>query len=254
MYIFGVGNLYGVPLTDANGNAIANPTPRQFGTLQSIKGDLSFDEKTLFGAYSYPVAFGRGKAKTTFTADIANFDILAMGALYFGQTPSAALLGVSDNEPHQVPAVTTYTVIVAPPNTGVFSNNLGVRYASTGIALTVVAAGSEAAGKYSFNAGTGTYTFAVADASANILISYEYTASSTTAYEMVIANQLMGTAPSFQTELSVPYNGHQLIVKLNNCVSSGLSLPFKNEDFSINQFKWTALVDASGNLGTIAVR
>jgi hypothetical protein len=252
MILFGTGSLYGVPLTDATGAIIANPTPRQFGVLQGVKGDLSFDAKTLYGAYSYPVAFGRGKAKTDFSADSADFDLQAYAALFFGITPTAGILSVVDNFAASVPpAAGPYTIVVAPPNAGTYSNNLGVRYASTGIALTRVAT-SPAAGQYSVAAGT--YTFAAADAGAAVLVSYEYTATSTTQYELAIANPLMGQAPSFQATLSIPYNGRQLVVKLNNCVSSKMSLPFKNEDFPTQSLDFTALADASGFLGTLAVR
>jgi hypothetical protein len=252
MKIFGVGTLYGVPLTDATGAIIANPTPRQFGVLQKVKGELSFDQKLLHGAYSYPVAFGRGKAKTDFTASYAEFDVQALGALFFGVTPTTGILSIQDNEPHTVPANPgPYTVTVAPPNSGTFSGDLGVKYQSTGIALTCVAS-TPAAGQYSVN--NGTYTFAAADAGAALQISYEYTATSTTQYEIAMANPLMGQSPTFRTEISIPYNGRQLVVRLNNCTSSKLSLPLTNEDFSVQDFGFTGLADASGYLGTIAVK
>ena len=57
---FGTGILYGIPLTDAAGNAISNGTPVQFGQLQDIAIDLSFDEKMLYGASQFPIAVGRG--------------------------------------------------------------------------------------------------------------------------------------------------------------------------------------------------
>jgi hypothetical protein len=43
-------------------------------------------------------------------------------------------------------------------------------------------------------------------------------------------------------------------MKLNNCVSSKLSLPFKNEDFAIQEFDFTALADSGGTIGTFGVR
>jgi hypothetical protein len=42
-------------------------------------------------------------------------------------------------------------------------------------------------------------------------------------------------------------------LKLNNCVGSKISLPFKNEDFSVQEFDFMALADASNNIGTISL-
>lgn len=252
MIVFGVGTLYGVPLTTNTGAAVANPTPVQFGVLQDASGDLSFDEKTLYGAYEMPVAFGRGKGKFNFKAKAANISAAAFGSLFFGITPTAGIQATADNEAHAVPT-TPYQVTITPPSSGVFATDLGVLYAATGIALTRVASGP-AAGQYSVNTGTGVYTFAAADTGANVLISYEYTATSTSTYKIPFANVLMGSAPTFIAELSLPYNGHQLNIHLNNCVSSKLSLPFKNEDFSVQEFDFMALADAGNNIGTLSIQ
>ena len=251
MLVFGVGTLYGVPLTDATGAAIANPTPVQFGVLQEASADLSFDEKTLYGAYQFPVAFGRGKGKFSFKAKSADFDAKAIASLFFGNTVTAGIRAVVDNVAGTVPGVSAYTVTPTVPGSGTWATDLGVRYASTGIPLTRVAS-APAAGQYSVAAGV--YTFAAADANANVLISYEYTATSTTQFQVPITNQLMGQAPSFQAQLSLPYAGKQLTLKMNNCVSSKLTLPFKNEDFSVSEFDFMALADASGTIGTVSIK
>lgn len=250
MYVFGTGTLYGVPLTDAAGTAIANPTPVQFGTLQEAMGDLSFDEKTLYGAYQFPVAFGRGKAKFEFKAKFADIEAKALASIFFGLSTTAGIRSTVDNFQAAIPG-TPYQVTVTPPSSGTWVTDLGVRYASTGIALTRVAS-APSAGQYSVAAGV--YTFAAADTATNVLISYEYTATSTTQFQIPISNQLMGQAPSFQCQLALPYEGKQLTIKLNKCVSSKLSLPFKNEDFAIPDFNWTALADSSNNVGTLSIR
>lgn len=251
MIVFGTGNLYGIPLTDASGTAVANPTPVQFGVLQEVAADLSFDEKMLYGAYQFPVAFGRGKGKLTFKAKMADISAQAFASLFFGNTATAGIRAIVDNFAASVPAVSTYTITVTPPSSGTWATDLGVRYSSTGIALTRVAS-APTLGQYTVAAGV--YTFATADASAAVLISYEYTATSTSQYQVALTNQLMGQAPTFQAQVSLPYNGKQMSLKLNNCVSSKLSLPFKNEDFSVQEFDWTALADASGNVGTISLK
>jgi hypothetical protein len=63
LYGFGAGALWGTPLTDAFGAAIANPTPLLFGVLQDVSVDISADVKELYGQNSFPEAVARGKTK-----------------------------------------------------------------------------------------------------------------------------------------------------------------------------------------------
>lgn len=247
MIVFGVGYLYGVPLTTGSGAAISNPTPAQVAVLQDVASDMSFDEKTLYGANQFPVAFGRGKGKFTFKAKAANFSAQALGSLFFGTAPTAGIQATSDSESHAFAA----TVTITPPASGTYANDLGVVYATTGIALTRVAS-APAVGSYAVNIGTGVYTFNAAEVGTG-LFSYEYTATSTTAQKFTLTNQLMGYAPTFYAELSLPYSGHQLNLHLNSCVSSKLSLPFKNDDFSIQEWDFMALADATNSLGVWSI-
>lgn len=250
MIIFGVGTLYGVPLTDAAGAAIANPTPVQFGVLQEVQSELSFDEKFLHGAYSFPADFGRGKGKFSFKAKAADLDALALGSLFFGSNPVAAIAAIVDNVSAVIPG-TPYQVTPTVPGSGTWVRDLGVRYLSTGIPLRRVAS-APTAGQYSVAAGV--YTFAAADTASTVIISFEYSATSTTQYRIDISNTLMGYAPSFIAELSVPYKGKQLTLKMNNCISSKLGLPLKNEDYSIQDFDFQAIADASNSLGYMSVK
>jgi hypothetical protein len=249
MIIFGVGTMYGTPLTNAAGVAVTNPLTSQMGVLQEVQGDFSFDEKTLYGAYQDPVAFGRGKGKKTFKAKVANLSAQAIGNLFFGIPPTAGIQATSDNEAH----TGATTITIAPPSSGTYLNDLGVVYATTGIPLTPVTSGP-AVGQYSVNTSTGVYTFNASDVGAALLISYEYTATSTSAYKIGISNQLMGYAPTVKVELSLPFNGHQANIHLNQCIFSKLTLPFKNEDFSVQEMDWTCIADASGNIGTYSLQ
>jgi len=248
MIIFGVGTMYGVPLSDASGAAISNPTPVKLGVLQEVQGDMSFDEKTLYGANQFPLAFGRGKGKFTFKAKAADFSAQALGSLFFGASSSAGIQATVDGESHA--AATTITI--TPPASGTYTTDYGVLYSATGLPLTRVAS-APSVGQYSVNTGTGVYTFNASEVG-TLLISYEYTATSTSAAKFNITNQLMGYAPTFQAELSLPFNGHQYNLKLLNCVSSKITLPFKNEDFSVQEFDFTALDNGSGSLGVWSLK
>lgn len=247
MYNFGVGTLFAVPTADATGAAIANGTPVQFGTVQDISGDISFEEKLLYGQNQFPVAVARGKGKIQFKAKSAGIFGSILGDLLLGTGSSAGIKRVYPNFPAAVPGVSAYTITIAPPSSGTFSNDLGVINASTGKPMTKVAS-APSAGQYSVS-NLGVYTFAAADANLAVLISYEYTATSTSAKYGNITNQLMGYTPSFKMALSTSYQGKNFGLVLNQVSSAKLSLPFKNDDFTIPEFEMSAYSDAAGNVG-----
>lgn len=250
---FGTGILYGVATADATGAAVSNPTPVQFGTLQDISGDISFESKMLYGSYQFPIAVGRGKGKLEFKAKNANLNAAIVGDLLFGLPKTAGIKDVYPNFATAVPASTPWTVTIAPPNSGTYVNDLGVLNASTGLPLTRVASGPTT-GQYSVNTSTGVYTFASADANMAVLISYEYSATSATGPKYIsLTNQLMGYAPTFKAGLDLSFSGKNFTLMLNNCVSSKLSLPFKNDDFSVPEFAFSAFADAAGNIGYMAL-
>jgi hypothetical protein len=85
MYVFGSGALIATPTADALGNAIANPSPVEFGTLQDVSLDVSFDTKTLYGTLQFPVAAGRGKGKVQAKAKAARVNAMLFNAVMFGQ-------------------------------------------------------------------------------------------------------------------------------------------------------------------------
>lgn len=247
---FGAGILYATQTADATGAAVANAsaTPVQFGTLQDISGDMSFEEKLLYGSYQLPIAVGRGKGKFNFKAKQAAINGSILGDLFFGTGSSAGIKNVVDNFAAAVPGSVAYTITIAPPSTGTYAKDLGVISASTGLPFKKVASGV-ATGQYSVNETTGVYTFASADANAAVLISYEYTATSTSAKYGTISNQLMGYAPTFSARLHMTFQGKPFTLALNACVASKFSLPMKNDDFTIPEFDFSAFVDGTGNIG-----
>ncbi|MDR3414215.1 MAG: hypothetical protein P4L87_25185 [Formivibrio sp.] len=246
MINFGSGILFAVPTADSTGAAIANATPVQFGNLQDISVDISFEEKLLYGGKKFPIAFGQGKGKIGVKAKSATINGSIFGDLFLGTGSTAGIKGIVQNFPAAVPASTPYTLTIAPPNTGTFTNDLGVLNTATGLPLKRVAS-APTAGQYSVSAGV--YTFAAADSGNAVLISYEYTATSTTAKNGTITNQLMGYAPSVKMYLTNQYGGNGLNLVLNACTASKLSMPFKNDDFSINELDFSAFADASGSIG-----
>jgi hypothetical protein len=105
------------------------------------------------------------------------------------------------------------------------------------------------AGQYSVAAGV--YTFAAADTGKAVVISFQYTATSTTSRKMTVANIPMGYAPTFRMDFFVAQNGEPLIVSANACLSTKLSLATKLDDFMLPDFEFSIFADPSGNVLTI---
>lgn len=251
MINFGVGKLIAVPTNLADGTAIANPTPVLLGTMQDVSLDLSVELKTLYGSKRYPIAVGQGKGKTSIKAKYAEIDGGILGALFFGKTDSAGIKAAVFDSAGTIPATPgPYTLTVAPPSSGTFVSDLGVMLASTGAQMDRVASGP-ATGQYSVSA-AGVYTFASADQGKAVKISYEYSAASG-GKVWTITNETMGYTPSFTLLLQNGYQGKNLVVKLNRCVSGKLALPLKNDDFAIYDFDAEAFADSNNELGYICL-
>ncbi len=247
--IFGSGVLWGTPLTDYTGAAIANPTPVQFGVAQEIGLDITFDTKTLYGQQQFPVAVGRGKAKISGKVKGAQVNGALFNSLLFGQTLSSGIVSdVYDTVGAAVPA-TPFTITPTVPGSGVWSEDLGVRN-SSGVPMTRVAS-TPTTGQYSVAAGV--YTFAAADTLQMVYISFQYTATSTAAKKSTLINPLLGYAPSFKANIYLPFNGKSMIWTLNNCVANKISMATKLDDFMIPDFGFDAFADASGNVLTYAL-
>jgi hypothetical protein len=249
---FGAGALWGTR-TDVTGSGIG---PDQFGILQDVQIDWDWTTRELWGQFQFPVDIARGQGKITGKAKFARIFGAIFGDLFFGQTPAAGQLTVSENEAATVPATTPFTVTVA--NAANYVDDLGVFYAagaSAGNRFTRVTTPS-AAGQYSVNLTTGIYTFAAADAGAALLVSYLYTISST-GKKLVLTNQFMGSTPTFKatfytakTTQSAPAG---LTLVLNACTASKLSMPTKIDDYEIQEFDFSAFADPTGTIGTLSV-
>ncbi len=219
--------------------------PIQFGTLQDVSVDFSFSVKQLMGQYQFPVAVARGAGKISGKAKFANIDGPVLNQLFFGSAPSTGQTLWSYNEGATVGAASPYSATVA--NAASFDENLGVAYASSGLQLAQVTS-SPTQGQYSVAAGV--YTFNSADAGKAVLITYSYT-QSVTGSKAVIANKLMGVAPTFQIDFyqtNPNVAGAQWSLRLYSCISSKLTLASKLEDFTIPEMDFEAFANASNNV------
>jgi hypothetical protein len=238
MYSFGSGVLLGTR-TD-----IANATPVNFGLIQDVTIEETATVKELIGQYQRPVAMARGTIKTTGKAKVARISGLAFANLYYGVTPVAGQLATSFAESGIVAATSPYTYTVL--NAATVVDDDGVLYATTGLPLIKVAS-APAEGQYSVS--SGVYTFNSGDAGKNILVNYTYTISST-GQKFTVANQLLGTTPTFQALFYTTFQNLAVCLKLNNCTASKLSFQTKLEDFTLPEFDFSCFADSSGNVMT----
>jgi|ERR1700674_194401 len=249
---FGAGALWG-SRTDVTGSGIS---PEQFGIMQDVQIDWDWTVKELWGQYQMPVDIARGQGKIAGKAKFARIFGAIYGSLFFGQTPVAGQLTVSENEAATVPASTPWQVTVT--NAANYVDDLGVYYATganAGNRFTRVTTPSTA-GQYSVNLATGIYTFSTADANAAVLISYLYNISAG-GRKLVLTNQFMGYTPTFKatfyTTKTTQGTPAGLALVLNACTANKLSLPTKIDDYLIQEMDFMAFADATGAIGTLSV-
>ena len=63
----------------------------------------------------------------------------------------------------------------------------------------------------------------------------------------------MGYTPAFTLLLQNQYQGKNMVVKLNRCVSGKLSVPLKADDFAVYDFDAEAFADPAGEIGYICL-
>ena len=246
-YAFGSGVLFGRSTEASN----ATPTPVRFGALQDCAIDISFTSKQLYGQYQFPLAIGRGTAKITGKAKFAQFNAQAFNDLFFsesGVTAGEVITAVAESQ--VVGSVVANQVTVT--NNGTFAQDLGVSNSTTGNPLQRVASAPVGAGNYSCNETTGVYTFNSTSNAATVLISYNYTDTGNGS-NIVITNQLLGSAPQFLVVLTETFQTNKLTLQLNACMSSKLTLNSKLEDFWVQEFDFEAFADAANNVGKLSV-
>lgn len=234
---FGSGILYATP-------SGSNATPLQIGALQDCSAELSRTVKSLYGQYQQPLATGGGELKASLKAKMGYINAGVYASLFYGTSISTGTVSLSSNEPGTVPAVTTYTITVV--NSATFAKDLGVTYAD-GNPMTQVAS-SPAQGEYSVAAGV--YTFAAADASAAVLISYEYTSASAGS-TVAVGQILQGVQPIVTVDLYRGYNAKGERHRFWATTCSKLSIPTKMADWGISELDFECFCDSQGRFHNI---
>lgn len=225
-------------------------TPRRFGTLQDITIEFSGDVKELYGSYQYPVDAARGKTKITGKAKVATLQAATFNDLFFGQTLSAGQTKITIPPGEAfIPGTAALSYTVALSSSTPLSDQ-GVFYTATGVQLT---AGSTATGigVYAFVASTGVYTFASADIGTGVLVNYDYTVA--TGNSIAIGNPFMGTTPRFSVTLVDVFEGYQLELVLNQCISSRLTFPSRLDDYWYEELDFSSFANAANVVGSLSM-
>ncbi len=230
---------------------IAGTPPALLGTLDTVSLDFDRKIEMLLGQYNMAVAAGGGEFKIAGKAKFARLQAAQINNLFLGQMLTAnSMVEMTTGETDTVTAAA-----VSAANGATFLEDFGVFYASSGAQLVPVAA-SPAQGQYIAPSGSGgTYTFNSADNGAAVVIYYSY--SITSGNKITLANQLTGPLPMFEVSLKETFNyfgtNKDIVVKLNACVAPKLSLPFSSQKFTVAEFDFQAIADASNNIGTISL-
>jgi hypothetical protein len=239
--MFGTGQLFTTPVGGGN--------PLRLGALQDVSLEFAGDTKMLYGQYQMPLSVARGKTKIEGKIGSGNIDVSAFNTLFFGNTlTNNSERKQAVNETGTIPA-TPFKITVA--NGATFYVDLGVLNVTTGITMKQVASGP-ATGEYSVNSTTGEYTFAAADTGNSVIINYMYTAATAGSGTMPITNNLMGNTPRFQMICTQVFDGKQFTLVLYSCVADKLSMPLKQDDYTIADFAYSAQADATNTVGFIS--
>lgn len=248
---FGAGVLFATPLYDASGNAVAIPSPVQFGIVQGVTIDDEAEVKELYGALGYPVDIGRGKQKISIKCQQAQVTAELFNAVYFGQTIVAGYDAVYNDLtgsviPTGAGATSIHVTPTAPTGgTSTYVADLGVQDGN-GVPYTRVAS-SPTSGQYALgsSAGGATYTFSDLDVGKLVFINYQYSNSTNppTGKLLTINNLPMGQVPVFSAQFFNKRNGRTHWRKFPSCVATKLSMAFKNDDFVVPDFEISCFAD-----------
>lgn len=240
MITFGVGKLFGIP---------TDPTlsPVEFGLLQNVSVGLTWDKKELYGSLQFPARVVRGKGKIDCKAAFAQinslgFNVLIGGTAVAGQNLVTSVATVVPSTPF------TVTTTANQVDMGVWDNSNPLY----SVPMTRVAS-APATGQYMYTVATGIYTFAAVDVAKKIQYS-QMNDAGTGGQTIAIPNMALGVAPTFKAVLSGQLDtGKAMTIALNCCMTTKFDFAFKQDDFVIPQFDFSAFADSSGSPGEITL-
>lgn len=243
--IFGIGALWG------NRSDVAGIGPDQFGILQDNSIDFSFEIKELYSQLGYPIDIARAKGKVSGKAKVARVFANLYADIFFGESVATGETNVSEDE---TKTLTTGNVgSLSVTFASAFVADLGVYYKATGNKRFQYVTGAPAIGQYTTGV-NGVYTFFTGDIAAVVNISYVYTDAN--GKTITINNNFMGYTPTFIGTFYQQRNTQggtgQLTLRLNECVSSHLTIPTRIDDYAIQDLDFQAFSSGNNTIGTIS--
>lgn len=227
---------------------VANSTPVNVGYAQGINFDFSGTTKDLTGQNQFPLDVARGAVKVTGKMNSAVLSGMAWNTVFFGEQFATGGIAWAPDEVGTIPSTGPYTSVVA--NGATYDQDLGVKFADSGLPLQKVATGATpATGQYAVSATGGTYTFAAADSGRPILRTYSYT--TTTGQTLSINNHTLGYSPKFQLDYFTSRDGKALIARYYQCMGSKIALASKLEDFMMPEMDFSVLANSAQQVAKI---
>jgi hypothetical protein len=248
---FGVGRLLYTPA-----GALG---PTQLGLLNDIEVDIKKDLKSAFSEGSFPALVADGHATINITAKGYKFALQDIQQDYGAgiDTVAASVYAWAVDEAGLVSGSHSYTLGVASgyqAGTAVLVMNIpaaggAVAYQTN---YTIVASGSEVAGQ-SFSISTGgVLNFAPGDNGNTFLVSYQY--ANTAGTHILINNHYQNSQAPYVLDLIKrdrnPVDGTTeiLSVRFFAVRSSGVKVPFKDNDWSDVDRSFMAYQDGTGRV------
>lgn len=244
--LFGPGILW-LQRTD-----IANATPMNVGFVNEVSFDFSFETKQLYGQNQYALLAARGTAKTSGKIKAATLSGNALNTILLGGAWTAATQYDATTSPSTPIPTTPFHITPTVPSSGTWVGDLGVRNAATGASMTLVASGPTA-GQYSVAAGV--YTFSSADQVSGISVVIDFAYSFTTApgESQTIANNPIGTTPTFQLTYKSALYGASYFLQLFQCIGSKVAFAHKLTDFMMPEYDFEFFANAAQQIGIVSL-
>lgn len=245
---------FGPGILIATRTDLTTPIAINVGFVQEFSIDLAGNTKELYGQNQYPLVAARSTIKATGKFKSAEISGLAWNAAFFGQptpSPSGFTSGAitwNIDSTYSIGSTSALTTTVL--NSSLFDADLGVFYSTQNLPMQRVAAGSEAAGKYSVSA-IGVYTFNASDTLKQIKITYTTTNASTSVQSLIVTNQPIGFTPTFQLDYYTSLNqptAKAFAVRVYQSIASKIGLAFKLEDFMMPEFEFSLFANSSNQV------
>lgn len=244
--------VFGPGITWVTRTDLATQTPTNIGFINEFSTDISFETKELFGQNQFALLSARGTAKSTGKMKAATVSGNALNTVLIGGTWTAGTQYDAASSPATAIPATPFTITPTVPSAGTWNSDLGVTNAATGAAFKLVT-GTPTAGQYAVAAGV--YTFSSADnvSGISVIITFAYTYTTAPGQSMTIANQPIGTTPTFQVDYKSTLYGATYYLRLFQAIGGKAAFTHKVTDYMMPEYDFQFFANAAQNVGIISL-